>query len=148
MGAKRQWTNHVSILAAWFFTGPIFALEVTEPAGAQHGYPGLCDINGKKLANAEFRQWVEDDHLYVVITYKLPDGELHEERARFRQQPELIQEQGSWKELKNQRPQRELTVDFLSGIASAHVRKTTRMCPTRSTSKRVGRSPDSGSPSR
>jgi hypothetical protein len=112
-----------SAFVAGFLATPIFALEVTESAGAAHGYPGLCDISGKKLANGEFRQWVEDHHLYVVITYKFPDGELREEKARFRQHPELIQEQWSWRELKDQRPQREFTVDFLSGIASAHIRK-------------------------
>jgi hypothetical protein len=112
-----------SIFAAGFFATSIFALEVTEPAGAAHGYPGLCDINGKKLANGEFRQWAENHHLYVVITYKFPDGELREEKARFRQYPELIQEQWSWKELKDGTPQREFAADFLSGIASAHVRK-------------------------
>ena len=112
-----------SIFAAGFFATSIFALEVTEPAGAAHGYPGLCDINGKKLANGEFRQWAENHHLYVVITYKFPDGELREEKARFRQYPELIQELWSWKELKDGTPQREFAADFLSGIASAHVRK-------------------------
>jgi hypothetical protein len=99
------------------------AMEVTEPAGAAHGYPGLCDINGKKLADGEFRQWVENHHLYVVITYKFPDGELREEKARFRQHPELIQEQWSWKESKDGKSQREFAADFLSGIASAHVRE-------------------------
>jgi len=113
----------LSIFAAGFFATSIFALEVTEPAGAAHGYPGLCDINGKKLANGEFRQWAENHHLYVVITYKFPDGELREEKARFRQYPELIQELWSWKELKDGTPQREFAADFLSGIASAHVRK-------------------------
>jgi hypothetical protein len=112
-----------SIFAAGFFATSIFALEVTEPAGAAHGYLGLCDINGKKLANGEFRQWAENHHLYVVITYKFPDGELREEKARFRQHPELIQEQWSWKELKDGTPQREFAADFLSGIASAHIRK-------------------------
>jgi len=47
-----------SAFVAGFFATPIFAFEVTESAGAAHGYPGLCDINGKKLANGEFRQWV------------------------------------------------------------------------------------------
>jgi hypothetical protein len=123
MSAKRNWRVLLAILAAGFFATPNFALEVTEPAGAAHGYPGLCDINGKKLANGEFRQWVEDHHLHVVITFKFPDGELFEEKARFRQQPELIQEQWSWKELKNDNRQREFTVDFLSEMATAHIRK-------------------------
>lgn len=111
------------IFAAGFFGTSIFALEVTEPTGAAHGYPGVSDINGKKLADGEFRQWVEDHHLNVVITYKFPDGQLFEEKARFRQQSELSQEQWSWKELKDEKPQREFTVDFLSGIARAYIRK-------------------------
>jgi hypothetical protein len=112
-----------SIFAAGFFATSLFALEVTEPAGAAHGYPGLCDINGKKLADGEFRQWAENDHLNVIITYKFPDGQLFEEKARFSQQPELMQEQWSWRESRNGTSQREFTADFLSGTASAHIRK-------------------------
>src|SRR5207247_4334091 len=100
-----------------------FAIEVTEPAAASHGYPGLCDINGKKLADGEFRQWVENDRLHVVITYKFSAGEVYEEHAQFRQQPELIQEKWSWKESKHGRSQREFAADFLAGIASAHIRQ-------------------------
>jgi hypothetical protein len=116
-------TRLFSTFAAGFFVTSIFALEVTEPAGAAHGYPGLCDMNGKKLANGEFRQWVENKRLRVTITYKFPDGELYEEQAQFRQQPELIQEKWSWKESKDGKSQREFAADFLSGIASAHVRE-------------------------
>src|SRR5882757_5100307 len=39
-----------SLFVAQSLTLAAFAVEVTEPAGAAHGYPGLCDINGKKLA--------------------------------------------------------------------------------------------------
>ena len=99
------------------------AVEVTEPAGAEHGYPGLCDINGKKLADGEFRQWMENGRLHVIITYKFPDGQFFEENAVFRQEPELIQEKWSWKELKNEKPQREFAADFLAGTASAHILK-------------------------
>ncbi len=113
----------VSIVAAGFCATPIFALEVTEPAGAAHGYPALCSINGKKVADGEFRQWVENKRLHVVITYHFPDGERYEEQAQFRQEPELIQEKWSWKESKDGKSQREFTADFLSGIASAHVRE-------------------------
>jgi hypothetical protein len=98
-----------------------FAIAVTEPAAAAHGYPGLYDISGKKLANSEFRQWVENSRLHVVITHKFSAGEEYEEHAQFRQQPELIQEKWSWKESKHGRSQREFAVDFLTGIASAHI---------------------------
>ena len=101
-----------SSLAAGCVATYAFAIEVTEPAGAAHGYPGLCGINGKKLADGEFRQWVENHHLYVVITYRFPDGQMFEEKARFRQNRELVQEQWSWKELRGGRSQREFTADF------------------------------------
>jgi hypothetical protein len=101
--------------------GTSFALKVTEPAAASHGYPGLCDSNGKKLADGEFRQWVENDRLHVVITYKFFAGEVYEEHSQFRQEPELIQEKWSWKESKHGKSQREFAVDFLTEIASAHI---------------------------
>jgi hypothetical protein len=117
----KKWAVLFSIFAAGFFGTSIFALEVTELAGAAHGYPGLCSIDGKKIANGEFRQWVENKRLHVIITYKFPDGEVYEEQTQFRQQPELIQEKWSWKESKNGKSQREFAADFLSGTASAHV---------------------------
>ena len=92
MFAKRKWAVFFSLLVAGCVTGSLFALEVTEPAGAAHGYPGLCSINGKKVADGEFRQWVDNKRLHVIITYKFPDGEVYEEQTQLRQQPELIQE--------------------------------------------------------
>ena len=109
------------ILAAGMIAAPVLALKVTEPAAASHGYPGLCDMNGKKLADGEFRQWVEDNRLHVVITYKFSAGEVYEEHSQFRQGPELIQEKWSWKESKHGKPQREFAVDFLTGTGSAHI---------------------------
>ena len=112
-----------SLVLAVCITPPVLALKVTEPAAASHGYPGLCDMNGKKLADGEFRQWVENDRLHVVITYKFSAGEVYEEHSQFRQEPELIQEKWSWKESKHGRSQREFAVDFLTQIASAHIRQ-------------------------
>ena len=112
-----------SLFVAGYLAVSAFAIEVTEPAGAAHGYPALCDINGKKLADGEFRQWVESNRLHIVITYKFSAGEVYEEHAQFRQQPELIQEKWSWKELKHGGSQREFAADFLTGIASAHIRQ-------------------------
>src|SRR5213083_2032616 len=123
MRVKKRRAVLLSIFAAGCIVTPVFAIEVTELAGAAHGYPGLCDINGKKVADGEFRQWVEDRHLNVVITYKFPNGQTFEEKARFRQGSQLKQEQWSWKELMHGRSQREFAADFVSGIASAHIRK-------------------------
>jgi hypothetical protein len=111
------------LLAALVLATPAAAIELTEPEGAAHGYPALYDLNGKKLADGEFRQWMEDDKLHVVITYKFPDGQLYEEKALFRQQPELIQEQWSWRELKGGKPQREFAADLTTKTGSAHIRK-------------------------
>src|SRR5881227_101235 len=121
MLATRKLVTVFSILGAGMIVAPVFGLKVTEPAAAAHGYPALCDINGKKLADGEFRQWVESNRLHIVITYKFSAGEVYEEHSQFRQQPELIQEKWSWKESKHGRSQREFAVGFLTGIASAHI---------------------------
>src|SRR5947208_4539274 len=118
----KKLTACFSTFAPGLFATSICALEVSELAGAAHGYPGLCSIDSKKIADGEFRQWVENKRLHVMITYKFPDGEFYEEQTQFRQQPELIQEKWSWKESKDGKAQREFAADFLSGIASAHVR--------------------------
>src|SRR5919108_2870166 len=101
--------------ASLFGAAPAIAIELTEPEGAAHGYPAWMDINGKKLADGEFRQWVEEGHLHVVISYKFPDGQFFEENAVFRQEPELIQEKWSWKEFKDGKPQREFAADLMAG---------------------------------
>src|SRR5213080_435165 len=121
MLAPRKLVTLFSILALGVIAAPVFALKVTQLAGGAHGYPGLCDINGKKLADGEFRQWVESNRLHIVINYKFSAGEVYEEHSQFRQEPELIQEKWSWKESKHGRLQREFAVDFLTGIASAHI---------------------------
>jgi hypothetical protein len=121
MFVQKQLAALCSIFLTVCVTLSAFAIKVTEPAAAAHGYPGLYDMNGKKLADGEFRQWVEDNRLHVVITYKFSAGEAYEEHSQFRQQTELIQEKWSWKESKHGRSQREFAVDFLTGIASAHI---------------------------
>jgi hypothetical protein len=128
-----------SILVAECLTLSAFGVEVTEPAAASHGYPGLCDINGKKLADGEFRQWVENNRLHVVITYKFSAGEVYEEHSQFRQEPELIQEKWSWKESKHGRSQREFAVDFLAGIARAHISQDHKDVSKELKLNRVGR---------
>src|SRR5207244_4769302 len=69
MLATRKLVTVFSILAAGMIVAPVYALKVTELAAASHGYPGLCDINGKKLADGEFRQWVENNRLHVAHNF-------------------------------------------------------------------------------
>jgi hypothetical protein len=96
-------TSILGILAAVLFARLALAVEITEPQGIAHAYPALLDTNGKKLADGEFRQWIEDDRLRIKITYDFNDGQHSEEKAVFRQKPELIQEKWSWKESKTKK---------------------------------------------
>ena len=97
MFVHRKLAALCSILVAECVTLSAFAVKVTEPTAAAHAYPGLCDVNGKKLADGEFPQWLENNRLHVVITYKFSASEVYEEHAQFRQQGELIQENGPGK---------------------------------------------------
>jgi len=95
------------------------AVELTESQGAAHAYPALLDTSGKKLADGEFTQWIEDDRLRVEIDYAFQDGHHFEENAVLRQKPELIQEKWSWKESKNGKISRQFTADFRAKTATA-----------------------------
>ena len=141
MLVRRKLAAFCSILGAQWLALSVLAIEVTQPAGAAHGYPGLYDINGKKLANSEFRQWLENNRLHVVITHRFSAEEVYEEHAQFRQQPELIQDKWSWKESKHGRSQREFAVDLLTGIASAHMNQDQKDVAKRLTLNRAGRLP-------
>jgi hypothetical protein len=145
MFVQRKLAALCSILLTECITLSAFAVKVTEPAAAAHAYPGLCDINGKKIADGEFRQWVENDRLHVVITYKFSAGEVYEERSQFRQEPELIQEKWSWKESKDGKSQREFAVDFLTGIASANIRQDHKDVSKKLILNQAGRLPGLGS---
>lgn len=99
------------ILALIVCGGRAAALEETEFHGAAHGYPALLDAGGKKLADGEFRQWLDGQKLHIIISYKFRDGRYYEESAVIRQTPsELIQEQWSSKELRDDRPEREFAI--------------------------------------
>src|SRR5207302_1205409 len=89
------------LIAALFLTPLALPVELTEPEAAAHAYPALLDLNGKNLANGEFMQWIQNERLHVTISYKFSDGQRFEERAVLKQKPELMQEEWSWKEIKN-----------------------------------------------
>ena len=103
--------------------GPVNAIELTQSAGAAHAYPAMLDPEGKKLANGEFTQEVEDGPLRIRISYDLLKGGRIEEKAAFQQRPELIQKEWSWRELKHGTLQREYKIDFDSGKATARKRE-------------------------
>jgi len=103
------------------FSAP--AVEVTEFEGTAHGFPALLDSNGKKLADGEFAQWIDDERLHITLTYRFERGDRTEEKAVFRQKPELIQDEWSWRELKGGQLVRHFAVDFKTQTATAQKRE-------------------------
>jgi hypothetical protein len=61
----------------------------------------------------------EGDRLRVRILSAFEDGRCIEERASFRQRPQLIQDDWSWREDRMGTLQREFRVDFGAGVATA-----------------------------
>jgi hypothetical protein len=102
---------------------PVSAIELTQFAGAAHAYPAMLDLEGRKLANGEFMQQIEDGLLHIRITYDLLKGGRIEEKATFQQRPELIQKEWSWRQFRDDTLQREYKIDFSSGKAAAHKRE-------------------------
>jgi hypothetical protein len=98
-------------------------VEVTSLSGAAHGYPAYRDSNGKMLAEGEFMQWVEGDRLHVKLTYRFKNGAHIEEKATFLQERELIQQDWSWRESKDEQVIREFGVNFESKTATAQKRE-------------------------
>jgi hypothetical protein len=111
------------LLATLLIVPPVLSVELTELSGSAHGYPALRDLNGRKLADAEFMQWVRDDRLHVRLIYRFKDGRRIEENAVLRQQPEIIQDEWSWRESKGEQVVREFGVNFASKTATAQKRE-------------------------
>ena len=87
--------------------------------GASHGFPALYALSGENLADGEFFQWLEDGRLHVRIEYDFGHQRRIEEKAIFRQDPTLVQENWSWREKKGGELIRAFDVDFQSGRATA-----------------------------
>lgn len=68
-------------------------------------------------------QWVQDDRLHIKIVYRFKDRGRIEESGVFRQQPELTQEDWSWRESKDGQLVREFNVNFKTNIATAQKRE-------------------------
>lgn len=83
------------------------------------GSPVLFDLTGKKLADGNFTQTVENGRVQAVITFEFGQKHRIEEKAVFRQELTLVQEQWSWYEWRDDRVQRHFQVDFTTGKALA-----------------------------
>ena len=84
---------------------------------ASRGFPAVFD-HGKKVADGAFAEWMEKERLHVQISYDFAGQHRVEEKGVFRPEPTLVQEQWSWRELKNGQVMREFTVDFQTGVAT------------------------------
>jgi hypothetical protein len=98
---------------------PAAAPQAADIEGTLHGFPALRDLAGRKLADGDFVQWLEDGRLNVRITYDFADGRRIIERAVLRQTPRLVQEEWSWQETRGGKPIRAFVVDLRSGKATA-----------------------------
>jgi hypothetical protein len=107
------------VVVGIFLVASAGAVKLTSFEGSLHGFPALRELNGKKLADGEFSQWLEGERLHVRLTYQFPRNHRIEERAEFRQKPELVQEKWTWRELKDGKPFRRFEVDLGSGQANA-----------------------------
>ena len=102
---------------------PLWAVEVSEFEGGAHAFPALMDSSGKKLADGDFSQWIEEGRLHIRIIYKFGHGRRIEEKEVFQQKPELIQDEWSWRELRDGQLYREFAVDFKAQTATAQKRE-------------------------
>jgi hypothetical protein len=109
----------VVIVGVGFLPGAATAIKVTNFAATLHGFPTLRDSTGKKLADGDFAQWLEGERLHVKLGYRFSNNRHIQEKAEFRQKPELIQENWSWREFKDGKLFRNFAANLVSGQATA-----------------------------
>lgn len=98
------------------------SLAAGQPASndsSRHASPVMLDLQGRKLADGKFVQWVENGKLHVAIDFAFRDGRHTEEKSSLQQTPRLVQDQWSWSEFENNRLLRHFDVNFNSGKAVA-----------------------------
>jgi len=94
------------------------AIQGNQVESGLRAYPVLRDAAGRKIADGNFVQSVENDGLHVQIAYA-GDGRKIEETAVLRQRPELAQQRWRWHESLRGDDVRTFEVDFASGMATA-----------------------------
>jgi hypothetical protein len=87
--------------------------------GVSRGFPVMLDLNGAKLADGDFSQWLEGDRLHARTIYVFDQGHQIEESGVFLQKPQLLEQQWSWRELRAGKVYRQFEVDLRSGRATA-----------------------------
>jgi hypothetical protein len=92
---------------------------VMEIEAALHGFPEMFDLQGKKLADGEFTQWLQNDLLHVTLSYDLGSAHRIVEKTTFRQKPRLVQEDWSWRESQSGKLLRHFELDFKSATVLA-----------------------------
>jgi hypothetical protein len=115
-------TPRFVLIAGLLIAAPATAVEWTSVEGAAHGFPAMRDHTGRTVADGEFSQWVAHGRLHVNITF-VGKARRIEEKAVFRQRPELAQESWSLREFRNGSLYRQFEVDFRAGTASAKKRE-------------------------
>jgi hypothetical protein len=120
MGLARRIVVDVALvsLATVALMLPVGAIELATVEGAARGFPAMRTLDGKSIGDGDFVQWLERGQLHIRIVYRSAEGRI-EERAVFRQRPQLIQEAWSWRELRQGKLQRQFEVDFNTGKAVA-----------------------------
>ncbi len=98
-----------------------------QPEGAEHGFPTLRDLTGKKLVDGDFVQWLEGGRLHVRITYQFSSAHRIEEAGVFRRASPLVQERWSWRELKENSVTRHFEVDLITGRATAEKQENNQL---------------------
>ena len=79
----------------------------------------MRDLNGARLADGDFSQWLEGERLHARTKYVFNQGHEIEETGVFRQRPQLVEEQWSWRELRAGKVYRQFGVDLRTGRATA-----------------------------
>lgn len=111
------------LLAGLSVPSAISAVELTQREGGAHGFPAVFRMDGTKIADGDFSQSFDGERLHIRIAYRYDGGDHVEERAILKQEPQLIQEQWSWRQSKANKIEREFAVDFNAQIATAKKRE-------------------------